>query len=601
MPFNGSGLFTRVYNWAADALAGIPAEPARFDTDAQDMATALSNCVTRNGQSPATANLPMGGFKLTGLAAGSAAGDSVNYGQLSGPNGSANLGFIASNPNAASRTAQSKMRDIISAADMPGWDPTGAADVTAVLNLATQASAVFSAALAYDIFVPSSTPLINGSVYIRSGQTLRGAGHGTFFTCTGTPAATPNFVLGSGSGGADASGSPVWIGDFRTIGGGGSAGVIKSLQAGFTITNVFMTSPGTGIECQGADGLIYGVEIDQALTGISLSGANIEITDCNFYLANYAIQLVSGLHDVAISDCEFEYSQYAAILYQTGATNIRGITLSGCNFTMNAQFGTFLGYIVMQAGSSEVQAVGCSFRNMYQWAINHNTGVGNTMLFSGCIFDGTPTTSGYTSSTTAKVLNTVATGASVYDFQSCEFRNLQGEIATLTNGITSLTFNGGMVINCDANAASQKRFNLTGLTDWPKIMVKGVKGFPYIANTGSAQAIVLPYWGPSVIWKVSVKGNNTTSGSGYYAAAEEAAYTVTYQYNGSAQFTYVDKMLIWQTPTRTIPGNLSAVACFGTAPGGATSIAGISQTGTICISVPTSTAANFDWYAETGT
>lgn len=47
-----------------------------------DMANELTNSIPRDGQAPPTANLPMGGFKLTGLAAGTTAGDSVRFEQL---------------------------------------------------------------------------------------------------------------------------------------------------------------------------------------------------------------------------------------------------------------------------------------------------------------------------------------------------------------------------------------------------------------------------------------------------------------------------------------------------------------------------------------
>jgi hypothetical protein len=82
MPFNGSGVFSRVMNWASDASNSIPMTPSRFDQDANDMATGLSQCLTRNGQSVPTANLPMGGFQLTGLAAGVNPTDAVNVAQL---------------------------------------------------------------------------------------------------------------------------------------------------------------------------------------------------------------------------------------------------------------------------------------------------------------------------------------------------------------------------------------------------------------------------------------------------------------------------------------------------------------------------------------
>ena len=77
MPYNGSGTFNRIYSWVTDAANGLFVSSTRTDTDTNDIAAGLTNCVTRDGQSPATANLPMGGFKLTNLAVGSATTDSA--------------------------------------------------------------------------------------------------------------------------------------------------------------------------------------------------------------------------------------------------------------------------------------------------------------------------------------------------------------------------------------------------------------------------------------------------------------------------------------------------------------------------------------------
>jgi hypothetical protein len=67
MPFNGAGVFQRIYSWVADAANSIPISSTRTDTDTNDIALGLGNCVTRDGQSPALANLPMGGFKFTNV------------------------------------------------------------------------------------------------------------------------------------------------------------------------------------------------------------------------------------------------------------------------------------------------------------------------------------------------------------------------------------------------------------------------------------------------------------------------------------------------------------------------------------------------------
>src|SRR5512135_3194578 len=55
------------------------------NTTLSDIATAITGSIAADGQTPITANLPMGGFKLTGLAAGSVAGDSVRYEQFASP------------------------------------------------------------------------------------------------------------------------------------------------------------------------------------------------------------------------------------------------------------------------------------------------------------------------------------------------------------------------------------------------------------------------------------------------------------------------------------------------------------------------------------
>ena len=47
-----------------------------------DIASGLSTCLLKDGTQTVTANIPMSSFKFTGLAAGSAAGDSLRYQQL---------------------------------------------------------------------------------------------------------------------------------------------------------------------------------------------------------------------------------------------------------------------------------------------------------------------------------------------------------------------------------------------------------------------------------------------------------------------------------------------------------------------------------------
>ena len=82
MAFNGTGTFSRLYNWVTDQANGILVRADRMDADTDDIASGLSNCITRDGQSPPTADIPMGTKKLTGLGNGTAPQDATTVLQV---------------------------------------------------------------------------------------------------------------------------------------------------------------------------------------------------------------------------------------------------------------------------------------------------------------------------------------------------------------------------------------------------------------------------------------------------------------------------------------------------------------------------------------
>jgi hypothetical protein len=85
LPYNGSGTFVREHDWTQDRANGLTVNATRMDTEHDGFATGLSTAITKDGQTTVTADIPMASHKFTGLAAGSAAGDSVRFEQLSGP------------------------------------------------------------------------------------------------------------------------------------------------------------------------------------------------------------------------------------------------------------------------------------------------------------------------------------------------------------------------------------------------------------------------------------------------------------------------------------------------------------------------------------
>ena len=82
MAFNGSGTFTRIYNWVVDKTNGINITASRMDTEFDGIATGLSTCITKDGQTTITANIPFANYKITGLGNGTARSDAINVGQV---------------------------------------------------------------------------------------------------------------------------------------------------------------------------------------------------------------------------------------------------------------------------------------------------------------------------------------------------------------------------------------------------------------------------------------------------------------------------------------------------------------------------------------
>ena len=81
MSFNGSGTF--VINTAGQpVVSGTVISSTAFNALTADLATGLSTCLTKDGQTTPTANIPMGSNKITGLAVGTDATDAPTLSQV---------------------------------------------------------------------------------------------------------------------------------------------------------------------------------------------------------------------------------------------------------------------------------------------------------------------------------------------------------------------------------------------------------------------------------------------------------------------------------------------------------------------------------------
>lgn len=75
-----SGTFS-INTTGQPVVTGTVISSTAFNALTADLATGLSTCVLKDGTQTMTGNIPMSGFKLTGLGAGSAAGESLRYEQ----------------------------------------------------------------------------------------------------------------------------------------------------------------------------------------------------------------------------------------------------------------------------------------------------------------------------------------------------------------------------------------------------------------------------------------------------------------------------------------------------------------------------------------
>jgi len=81
MSFNGSGTF--LINTAGQpVVSGTVISSTAFNALTADLATGLSTCLTKDGQTTPTANIPMGNNKVTGLGAGTDATDTSTLAQV---------------------------------------------------------------------------------------------------------------------------------------------------------------------------------------------------------------------------------------------------------------------------------------------------------------------------------------------------------------------------------------------------------------------------------------------------------------------------------------------------------------------------------------
>ena len=363
---------------------------------------------------------------------------------ISAVSGSSLVGFQQAGTGAVVRTAQDKMREVVSVKDF-GADPTGVVDSTAAFNLATMASAVHGGnddlAMRRMIYVPPGDYRIDGTVYVRKGQMLRGAGDGA--TRILPPAHVPpdpstfksTFKLGFGIPGGveteDPGGLPPVIEKLHTMGSHQNGCVVDMHVSGAQARDLFITSCSVGISLGGGDTIISNIIFDQGGDGMRVTGQNHIIDSCLFFLMDTGIRVLDNSFDVQINNCHFEYSLADDITFTHAATQIKNVSIQNCQFLKNAQYAESNQAIYILSSGADIFVHGCEFRNQRSYSIAIRTGLGNNLRVSNCVFDGNKTNPVYFQGTTAAG---VLVQNGYVEITNCRFENLYGDPITI-NGI----------------------------------------------------------------------------------------------------------------------------------------------------------------------
>jgi hypothetical protein len=389
-------------------------------------------------------------------------------------NGSAGVGFIAAQAGAVNRTLQDKNRDTVLVKDF-GAIIDGVTDTTAASNLATGAADTYGPSLRRAIHLSDGTTVLgagNVPLFVRKGQTLTGAGVGSsWIDVSGRTANTnPIIKLGEKSDGTDDSGGDsVCVRDFSTLGGPDSAANIDTNGcAGWTITDVFFSSPGIGIKASGGDGFVTNCTFDDGLNGLVISGANILTSNNIFYLTNQQVSLIDGAHDIQLNGNQHEYFEIYGLLLD--GDNMKNIRVNGGSFLQNEQFASSHA-VFMSCNSGEFAFNGISFRNLRGAGIKYGTGIGNVMSVHSCIFDGTKTLSGYTQSTTMQGIDASNVTSVIH---GCVFRNLPGQPITL-GGAEATTW---VIDSCQfsGNTGGSAEINVTSSNANSRVIIRNCLG-----------------------------------------------------------------------------------------------------------------------------
>ena len=246
MSYNGSGTFN-INSSGQPVVTGTTISSTAFNALTADLGTGLSTALTKDGQTTPTANIPLGGYKITGLANATLSTDAMAYGQFT-------------------------------AFGTPGYTTTATAAGTTTLTVASTQQQFFTGSTTQTVVLPVTSTLVLGQTFrivnMSTGVvTVNSSGGNSVVAIVALAEVTVTCILVSGT--TAASWDIQYTGKSAVTGTGSMVFAISpalttpslGIATATSINKVAFTAPATGSTLTIADGKTLTVSNSGTIAG----------------------------------------------------------------------------------------------------------------------------------------------------------------------------------------------------------------------------------------------------------------------------------------------------------------------------------------------
>jgi len=318
MSYNGSGTF-QINSTGQPVTTGTTISSTAFNALTADLATGLSTALTKDGQTTPTANIPLGGYKITGLGNATVATDAMAYGQFT-------------------------------AFGVPGYTTTATAAGTTTLTVSSTQQQYFTGSTTQTVVLPVTSTLVLGQsfriVNMSSGVvTVNSSGGNAVVAMVALAEVTVTCILTSGT---TAASWDIQYSGHSAVTGTGSEVLATSptlvtptlgAATATTVNKVTFTTPASGSTLTIADGktltasnsiTIAGTDAKTLTVSNSITLAGTDSTTMTFPVASASI----GYINIPVNS---QSTAYTTVLADQGKTiqhpasdnNARTFTIDG--------------------------------------------------------------------------------------------------------------------------------------------------------------------------------------------------------------------------------------------------------------------------------